>query len=48
MRGVTKGLEERIDGSVVLRWFGHVERMIVSLRGSMYECVLVVAQWVSY
>ena len=46
-QGVTKSMDEKIDEHV-LRWFGHVERWKTTglLRGSMWESVLVVAQWV--
>ena len=45
--GVTKEVDERIDEGV-LRGFGHVRgwRIIGLLRESMWESVLVVAQWV--
>ena len=39
--GLTKGVDERI----VLRWFGHVERMENEMIGKRVS-VLVIAQWV--
>ena len=46
--GVTKGVDERIDESV-LRWFGHVERM-ENDRIAMRVCVEEYAgtQWVGH
>ena len=48
-KGVTKGVDKRTD-EVVLRWFGHMERMekerIVKRVSSMYESVLVLIQWI--